>query len=477
MSELMSELAVKTQNKLNQPLQIVLVVTNTQELKAGLSPSHTFTIEGGTIGASEADSWTLRDHAGHIHPGHASISLIDGNFCLTDLSGANYINGATMTVGKDRSARLSDNDMVKIGAYDIRIHFTDDGEMPSGNQHDLEKQFRRDYNALDIGSDEQVVPIQNKDDQTTCDPLLALDALEVDLARSAQVRNRETQAEITEQRTGFLLARDQHWQGHEVTAHADSNQEIGAAMVLKNTLTQEDQPMDDKILERLEEEMELNYQHQEQAGVSAPYSMSGEGNHRVAGPLLRGLGTHLDNAQDMAAMQALSEEIGASLQAAIRGLLTLHQQVSESRYGTMNKNLQPIEDNPLRLGLSYQETVQTMFDAQQSAVHLSAPSAIEESLRNVLHHNQVMQVAAGEALQQVLRAFSPDVLLRRFHAYRRPGQNTPESTDAWAWNMYKSYYRELTSNRQQGFEKLFWEVFDQAYDKALREKQTEQSGG
>ena len=41
--------------------------------------------------------------------------------------------------------------------------------------------------------------------------------------------------------------------------------------------------------------------------------------------------------------------------------------------------------------------------------------------------------------------------------------------------MYKSYYEELTSKRQYGFEKLFWEVYSQAYDKALREKQNKEN--
>jgi type VI secretion system protein ImpI len=39
--------------------------------------------------------------------------------------------------------------------------------------------------------------------------------------------------------------------------------------------------------------------------------------------------------------------------------------------------------------------------------------------------------------------------------------------------MYENYYQELTSSRQQGFRKLFWEVFEQAYDKKLRELQRE----
>jgi type VI secretion system protein ImpI len=247
--------------------------------------------------------------------------------------------------------------------------------------------------------------------------------------------------------------------------------------------------MDDKILESLEEEMGRNYLDQKENDLNQQHKYSfneqassmekldPDASHIAAGPMLRGLGVNLSDSKDMASMQALTEEIGASLQAAIRGLLSLHQQVSESRYGMMNKNLQPIEDNPLRLGLSYQKTMQTMFDDERSSVHLSSPSAIEESLANLRHHNEVVQSSASDALHQVVGAFSPDVLLRRFSAYRRPGDSTPESIDAWAWNMYQSYYCELTSDRQQGFEKLFWEIFDQSYDKALRDKQSEQRSG
>ena len=39
--------------------------------------------------------------------------------------------------------------------------------------------------------------------------------------------------------------------------------------------------------------------------------------------------------------------------------------------------------------------------------------------------------------------------------------------------MYQHYYRELSSSRQQGFERLFQEVFEQAYDQQLRQLQRE----
>ena len=132
------------------------------------------------------------------------------------------------------------------------------------------------------------------------------------------------------------------------------------------------------------------------AAVSRPHD------HLVSGPLLRGLGMAAPG-EDMVAMQQLSEEMGSALQAAIRGLLSLHQQVDNSRYGVMNRNLQPIEDNPLRLGLDYQATVDTLFNHnQRSTVHLSPQSAIAESLLTVRHHNEAVQAATKAALQQIL---------------------------------------------------------------------------
>ncbi len=227
--------------------------------------------------------------------------------------------------------------------------------------------------------------------------------------------------------------------------------------------------MDEKVLDLLEEEVAKSLQP---AKAESAASSAG-GKHLLTGPMLQGLGIDLSQDTDMERMHFLSQELGESLQACVKGLLELHQQVSEGRFGTMNRNLQPIEDNPLRLGLPYEQTIRTMYDADKSLVHLSAPAAISESLKNVRDHNEAMQHATSEALNQILNAFSPQVLLRRFHHYKRNTDNSATSDEAWAWNMYCNYYQELTSNRQRGFEKLFWEIFEQAYDKKIREKQLE----
>lgn len=127
--------------------------------------------------------------------------------------------------------------------------------------------------------------------------------------------------------------------------------------------------------------------------------------------MLRGLGVQLGDMNDTGTQQALAIEMGAALQAAIKGLLSLHQDAQSSRYDLINKNLQPIEDNPLRLGLDYQETVRTLFDDNKSPVHLSPAAAISESLNSIEYHNEAVQHAITEALNYILKSFSPDTLL------------------------------------------------------------------
>jgi type VI secretion system protein ImpI len=311
----------------------------------------------------------------------------------------------------------------------------------------------------DFGSSAPAAPRKQRLD----DPLAALDAMEegpgpIDLYGGFEIEpnaHNKTQA--------YLLAEDQQWLGRTIESKADSEQEVGSAIVLKpSVINYGEYTMDEDILTKIEHEAE-------QASDKALPNKHIATGHITAAPMMRGLGVNLSsNSEDMAQMQEISEEIGASLAASIQGLLSLHKEVEDSRFNLLNKNLQPIEDNPLRLGLNYESTVKTLLTAEKSPVHLSAPSAIAESLAAVSHHNQAVQVATLDALRHLLKAFSPEVLEKRFESYRRPHQQKSGGASSWVWTMYQSYYEELTSNRQNGFEKLFWEVFDQAYDKSIR---------
>src|SRR5690554_6979914 len=101
--------------------------------------------------------------------------------------------------------------------------------------------------------------------------------------------------------------------------------------------------------------------------------------HISGAPLMRGMEAEIDFA-DSDGMRLFLEEAGQTLKATVEGLLALHQG-EDSRHRALRTRLQPIEDNPLRLGDDYIGTMQTLFAAERSPVHLSAPAADRKSTR------------------------------------------------------------------------------------------------
>lgn len=489
-----------------EKLNLNLLIINAQKLESGLSVRMDWDANGGVIGSSLDSKWVLKDTSGHIYPQHCEIVVHDGAFCLKDLCGETYINGTEMPIGKDLLAKLVHKDHIQIGPYQVRVALGDlEADNTTGSLVSMFETTNDDLLSDEVPDgdcDEQKEQVENSD------PIAALDKLISPNKEESLIDGElvDVNAEIDTQ--GLVPENDLTLRDPNFTVQADSDNEISSSMSLKRILSfgfggkkqskrqsakteqptlqsdravplesqqiaannvSEDFQMDEQTLDLLEEEVAKSIQSE----PAAVKNLANTGGHLLTGPMLNGLGANVNHTDDIERMHMLSQEMGESLQACIQGILDLHQHVSEGRFGTLNRNLQPIEDNPLRLGLSYEETIKTLYDSEKSAVHLSAPAAIEESLKNVQAHNEAMQHATGEALTQVLNAFSPQVLLRRFQNYKRPHQDIGQNNDAWAWNMYCNYYRELASHRQQGFEKLFWEIFEQAYDKKIREKQLE----
>lgn len=505
-----------------------IIVTNVQVLESGLISRTSWTPAGGTIGTATDSFWHLTDKNGAIYPNHCEILVVDGAFCVRDNCGETYVNGSSMALGRNKLARLENKDEIQVGPYTLRVHLGNTGDDDIASSNVLEQLFDDDRHSLLADDDGEAATLNRSDevDHSVTDPLMALDELSPQNKDDSYVLidgdDDEVRPEDETQEQPLLAAEEYYQRPLQETQQENGEYDMTASISLKKIFrfgalklgrkpksdVQQAAPvnthgnhtnatdnqsvhnrsvshgsvdyqsvnnesegygMDENVLDLLEEEVAKSMSSTSEQSVETNH----HGKHLLTGPMLDGLGVDLTDSHDMEKMHFLSEELGLSLQACVKGLLDLHKQVNHGRFDMMNRNLQPIEDNPLRLGLSYEETMKTMYDSQKSLVHLSAPAAITESLKSIQDHNEAVQYATTEALSQILAAFSPQVLLRRFNNYKRPNEQRSDSEDAWAWNMYSSYYQELTSNRQKGFEKLFWEIFEQAYDKKIREKQLE----
>ena len=492
------------------------IVTNVRSLEAGLLAKMSFEDNGGVIGSALDADWHLKDRDQLIKPFHCEIVLVDDSFCVKDLCGETYVNSSSMPLGVNKLARLNDEDEIKIGEYEIRIFLNRESELKE-TSHSLEQLFLNKSNSLIDGNDNESfdydIGLENfTENVKELDPIVMLDNKKSSVGEEDLI-DEVPLFEVAEDFINNSL-KDSGKISSKFTVQADTDNDVtaafglndirrGGSLIEKESKTtklkkffsksifssekeeekkndkqiMEIQPMDDNILDLLEQEVAKTYTKEDTVKSSSQYKAtydnnSFENNHVLGGPLMSGLEVSIGSNSSVEEMQALSVEIGSSLRACVQGLLDLHSQVKDSRYGMMHRSLQPIEDNPLKLGLSYEETIRTMFDENKSAVHLSATSSVEESLKMIKIHNEAVQYATNIALGEILQALSPDALLKRFSRYNRDQKNSQDEK-SWAWGMYENYYKELTSNRQQGFEKLFWEIFEQSYDKKLREKHAE----
>lgn len=434
-----------------------LTISNPTDVASGQTTEHVFGERGGSIGSARNDTWQLSAHRTGAVGGHAEIRLVDGAFCLIDRSGRTYINSASQPVGRGRRARLTAGDVISIGRYRIQAALV--GDEPE--QATRDGLITDDWNQLVDGDEADLKRRSPTVDPHQPEPLTGLAPAPaerisddpLDGFRPTPANNETSGAGDHED----LLADKADWfrPGPGVTDEYRDNRD--AALGLPVVHGRGNQVSTHTRIENRDD--------------CAPADRETASRTHIGGaPLLRGLATGL-NFRDSDDMRLFMEEAGQTLRATIDGLLALHQS-EDSRHQALRTRLQPIEDNPLRLGQGREATIETLFASERSPVHLSAPAAVSESLQGLQHHQQATQTATREALDAILQAFSPAALLRRFHGYRR-GLQTGEDEPAWAWQMYQHYYAELNSSRQQGFERLFQEVFEQAYDQHLRQLQRE----
>lgn len=101
-------------------MKLTLVISNPAQLLHGYLPLHLFGPQGGSIGSAAAD-WHLEDRHNSVRPNHCEIRVVEGRFCVIDLSGSTYANGHDLPLGRNVAVSLNDGDLLQIGAYRVAV--------------------------------------------------------------------------------------------------------------------------------------------------------------------------------------------------------------------------------------------------------------------------------------------------------------------------------------------------------------------
>jgi len=460
-------------NTIGTQQTLYLQIMNLESLEGGSLPTYSFDHHGGTIGSRGAN-WLLHDFTGSIAAIHAEITVRDGCFCLIDRSGRTCINNGVEAIGLNRILRLNEGDTLRIGKYHIRarIHdisvqgFIDQKRLSDINMLELVDQkkntHKKGYLLAHALGDE--VPLVEDEVRKADDTILIKDVPREVLDPLAAFSN-STAPTIPEAQA--INQNDRVFTDIKQVAPERASDYPNPGETAKNEFSGDITTMSSKS-EKPDDPHWSGYYH--------PHGENAKLDHVIMAPLLRGMGISIEDMDTEKAHDFLIE-VGNAVRAAVCGIQALYQNdQSALKPAMLSRNLQPIEDNPLRLGQSYEKTVAALFSPDRSPVHLSPTAAIDESLAQLGQHQESIISAIQESLNTLLQAFSPDVLKGRFQRYAKPGEQNKQD-DAWAWQMYNAYYSELVSSRQIGFEKLFWEVFEQSYDRAMRQHFINQTTG
>ena len=419
----------------NSPKVLQLKIRNTEALQSGNTRDHVFERLGGTLGINQNAEWQIQDLYKSVSAVHAQIEYNDSEYFIKPLGDKLFINRSEISLNS-KSVKLQHGDEIRVGNLVILVRIADSLEFLLDDP--LDKSPEQIISMREISVNDMLkTDNPNEASYHFDDDLSASQANEV--IDPLKAIEKDSQDELT--RFYNSIPNNQQQVSTRTSSLIDYNANAEQGNVLDNSFI--DVP-------RFESKLyDDNTFSMEKINLSLV-------------PFLRGLGIGLDISNTDEA-NLLLEELGETLKATVEGLLKLNH----SKAVLKNKNLRPIEDNPLRLNQNYADTMDLLFSEQPCTVYLSAPAAVKESLENVAIHNQASEVATKFALSAMLDAFSPEQLTNRFEIYRN-SRRVKEHDGTWFWNMYCSYYKELSSNRQQGFEKLFWEHYEQEYDRQLR---------
>ena len=426
------------EQKKNKPT-LLLKVANTELLQSGKTNEHLFDIEGGSLGSNANSNWAIQDLYQTIAGVHAQIDYSDGAFLLLLLGNALFINGAEITE-RNQTIRLQHGDKIQVGHLVLHNRM---GSTPETLIDPL------------ITTPEQIISAHSSPLEDILNAEKHGDAPYDYLSNETSLRDDDTQARNV---IDPLKAID----ADAVNSLTSFYNQAPAGSLETSTLSLTDYNSNAK-----QDGSRMNYHFLDVPQIDTEKEASNDRRdiselHLGLAPLLKGLGVSIPVENTDEAHQIL-QELGETIKAAVEGL----QKLQQSQHILNDKSLRAIEDNPLRLKQSYSDTMNLMFANQTCSVHLSAPAAVAESLHNINLHNQASQSATRYALSAMLDAFSPEQLLGRFAIYRH-SRKKAEMDGEWSWRMYCSYFKELSSNRQSGFEKLFWEHYAQEYDRELR---------
>ncbi|WP_161787498.1 type VI secretion system-associated FHA domain protein TagH [Endozoicomonas numazuensis] len=124
------------------------------------------------------------------------------------------------------------------------------------------------------------------------------------------------------------------------------------------------------------------------------------------------------------------------------------------------------DNNPLKFSATVEDALNMMFGRNSNAF-MSPSAAIKDSFDNISDHQIAVLVGMRTAYDAMFAQFSPDKLSSLFE--RMNGKGLSMNRKAKNWETFQKWFSDLQSDPETTYNRIFGEVFAEAYEKKLAE--------
>jgi type VI secretion system protein len=487
-------------------MQITLTVEKCSD-PAMVGSQVTFDEHGGTLGRSADNDWVLPDPKFYTSGRHARISCEGEEFAIEDLStNGTFHNNPDRLIGKQRSARLTDGDLIYVGEFQIRVNIeqpelgptindgTDSSEAdsllmdpgtggshendterdefddllegcppeqsdrgPVSDQHDTGPQFGADRFGDDDGG------LDLDDDELVDKPASSSGEFQQSPEReffAAPDSGKSSENEIPDEwdalLTGFF----------EPPAEAAPEQRSKSSPRRSET-SPPVKPASSPPPPAPEPTRQSSKPPPRQKPAPAPRGPVGRGDVMVR--ILQELG--IEDAADEIDPEDFAEQLGQVVRMVGEGLMQLLASRAEikNEFRIDQTRIASTRNNPLKFSPTIEEALRRVFVERDVQGFISGAESFEQALNDLRAHQVAILAAVQGSIESVIRQFNPEQLESKLKKISPISASAPLIREAKCWNLFTSHYEEISSNLRDDAKKMFVREFAEAYERSSNE--------
>jgi type VI secretion system FHA domain protein len=179
--------------------------------------------------------------------------------------------------------------------------------------------------------------------------------------------------------------------------------------------------------------------------------------------LLRGAGL----AEEQLSPEVL-HELGRALRIIVQGAMDVLQARSEikSQFRLPLTRVQAAENNPLKFSPNVESALHTLL-VQRNPGYLGTAAAFEDAFSDIRAHQIAMLEGLRAGFEAMLASFEPDRLEQEFDRAAKRGLLGSRGGRSKFWDLYVQRFKDLNSDSDDTFRRLFGDVFADAYEEQL----------